>query len=101
MVNAIHDYMREHLGLDDIRVCPHDDADGGDCCKPKPGLLLRPPLYDMASSAIVGDRWRDIEADPPPADGACGVPSGGRGPVAVGRARLIGHLERLTSDDTD
>lgn len=62
VVNAIHDYMREHLGLDDIRVCPHDDADGCDCRKSKPGLLLRPPLYDMASSAIVGDRWRDIEA---------------------------------------
>jgi D-glycero-D-manno-heptose 1,7-bisphosphate phosphatase len=67
-VGAIHDYMREQLGLDDIRVCPHDNADGCDCRKPKPGLFLRPPAYDPASSVVVGDRWRDIEAG-----GAAGV----------------------------
>ena len=27
-----------------------------------PACLLRPPLYDMALSAIVGDRRRDIES---------------------------------------
>jgi D-glycero-D-manno-heptose 1,7-bisphosphate phosphatase len=54
--------MRAELGLDDIRVCPHDDADGCDCRKPKPGLLLQRPAHDMPSSVMVGDRWRDIEA---------------------------------------
>lgn len=61
-VEAIHASMRAALNLDDIRVCRHDDADGCDCRKPKPGLLLRPPTYDMAASVMIGDRWRDIEA---------------------------------------
>lgn len=61
-VDAIHHHMRERLALHDIRVCPHDDADGCTCRKPKPGLLLRPPAYDMSVSVMVGDRWRDIEA---------------------------------------
>jgi len=61
-VDAIHARMREELGLDDIRVCPHDDGDRCACRKPKPGLLLQGPSYDMAASAMVGDRWRDVEA---------------------------------------
>jgi D-glycero-D-manno-heptose 1,7-bisphosphate phosphatase len=61
-VEAIHAEMRSTLGLDDIRVCPHDDADRCGCRKPKPGLLLREPAHDMAASVMIGDRWRDIEA---------------------------------------
>ena len=61
-VDTIHAHMRSQLGLDDIRVCPHDDGDGCDCRKPQPGLLLRTPAYDIAASAMIGDRWRDIEA---------------------------------------
>jgi D-glycero-D-manno-heptose 1,7-bisphosphate phosphatase len=61
-VDAIHDAMHSTLGLDDIRVCPHDDADRCACRKPKPGLLLREPAHDMAASVMIGDRWRDIEA---------------------------------------
>lgn len=61
-VEAIHAHMSRLLGLDDIRVCPHDDDDGCDCRKPKPGLLLRGPAVDMGASVMVGDRWRDIEA---------------------------------------
>jgi D-glycero-D-manno-heptose 1,7-bisphosphate phosphatase len=61
-VDAIHDAMGRSLGLDDIRVCPHDDADRCACRKPKPGLLLRDPEHDMAASVMIGDRWRDIEA---------------------------------------
>jgi D-glycero-D-manno-heptose 1,7-bisphosphate phosphatase len=61
-VDEIHAHMKAELRLDDIRVCPHDDADECDCRKPKPGLLLRVPPYDMAASVMIGDRWRDIEA---------------------------------------
>jgi D-glycero-D-manno-heptose 1,7-bisphosphate phosphatase len=61
-VDRIHAHMKAELGLDDIRVCAHDDADGCDCRKPRPGLLLRPPVHNMAASAMIGDRWRDIEA---------------------------------------
>jgi D-glycero-D-manno-heptose 1,7-bisphosphate phosphatase len=61
-VDAIHAHLRAELGLDDIRVCPHDDLDGCSCRKPRPGLLLQAPACDMPASVMVGDRWRDIEA---------------------------------------
>lgn len=61
-VNAINARLRELLALDDIRVCPHDTGDNCPCRKPKPGLLLQPPVPDLAASAMVGDRWRDIAA---------------------------------------
>jgi len=64
-VDAINDVLRARLGLDEIRVCPHDDADGCNCRKPKPGLLLdaaRRWNIDLAHSFMVGDRWRDVEA---------------------------------------
>ena len=57
-VAAIHRRLEALLPLDEFRVCCHDDADGCDCRKPKPGLLKRPPLYDLRRSFIVGDRWR-------------------------------------------
>lgn len=62
VVDAIHARLRDELGLDDIRVCPHVDADQCACRKPKPGMLLQAPVHDMAASAMVGDRWRDVEA---------------------------------------
>jgi D-glycero-D-manno-heptose 1,7-bisphosphate phosphatase len=61
-LRAIHDRLQQMLPLDEIRVCCHDDADGCACRKPKPGLLTRPPLYDLSQSVMVGDRWRDVEA---------------------------------------
>ena len=32
--------LQELLALDEVVVCPHDDADGCACRKPKPGMLL-------------------------------------------------------------
>src|SRR6059036_3299056 len=32
--------LRRTLPLDDVAICPHDDADGCTCRKPQPGLLL-------------------------------------------------------------
>ncbi|MDQ7844547.1 MAG: HAD family hydrolase [Armatimonadota bacterium] len=64
-VEAIHDLLRARLPLDEVRVCYHDDADGCDCRKPKPGMLLeaaRARGIDLGRSFMVGDRWRDIEA---------------------------------------
>ncbi len=86
-VKAIHDRLREALGLQDFRVCPHDDADGCTCRKPEPGLLVRAGAergLDMSRSYLVGDRWRDIEA----------------GRRAGCRTILLdsGHQERLLSE---
>lgn len=64
-VEAIHARLRAELPLDDIIVCPHDDADACSCRKPKPGLVYegaRRLGIDSAGSYLVGDRWRDIEA---------------------------------------
>lgn len=62
VVNAMHDRLATLLPIDEFRVCWHDDVDGCDCRKPKPGLITRPPLYDLSRSVVVGDRWRDIDA---------------------------------------
>lgn len=62
VVEAMHARLLAELPLDEIRVCYHDDDDDCPCRKPKPGLLLDPPTYDVARSVLVGDRWRDIEA---------------------------------------
>jgi len=65
LVCDIHARLAGALGLDAILTCFHDDADDCDCRKPKPGLLLqaaRELSLDLASSFMVGDRWRDVEA---------------------------------------
>jgi len=64
-VEEIHDRLKAMLPLDDVRVCYHDDADGCDCRKPKPGLLLQAARelgISLRDSYMVGDRWRDVEA---------------------------------------
>jgi D-glycero-D-manno-heptose 1,7-bisphosphate phosphatase len=64
-VSAMHDHLRRYLRLDDVKVCPHDDAAQCECRKPKPGLLLEAARewdIDLSASYFVGDRWRDIEA---------------------------------------
>jgi D-glycero-D-manno-heptose 1,7-bisphosphate phosphatase len=64
-VAEINQRLQRYLGLDDIRVCPHDDAAHCACRKPMPGLLMdaaRRWNIDLASSFMVGDRWRDVEA---------------------------------------
>lgn len=64
-VEAIHEWIRRRLLIDDIKVCYHIDADGCACRKPKPGMLLEAAAQwsvDLGRSFMVGDRWRDIEA---------------------------------------
>ncbi len=94
--------MRAALPLDDIRVCPHDDADGCDCRKPKPGLLLRAPAYDMAASVMIGDRWRDIEAGRAAGCGVTILVDYGYDEADSSRAgctrRVAGRSRRLAAD---
>ncbi len=64
-LEAMHQALRASLPLDDILVCCHTDQDNCECRKPKPGMLLeaaKKHSVDLASSFMVGDRWRDIEA---------------------------------------
>lgn len=64
-VEAIHQRIRGALPVDDILSCFHDDGDGCDCRKPKPGLIVEGALrhgVDARRSFLIGDRWRDIDA---------------------------------------
>lgn len=64
-VDAINDRLRELVVLDGLEVCPHDDPDGCDCRKPRPGMILRAATrhgIDLQRSVTVGDRWRDVDA---------------------------------------
>jgi D-glycero-D-manno-heptose 1,7-bisphosphate phosphatase len=65
VVEAMHELTRRTLGLDDIRMCVHTDADGCACRKPKAGMLSDAAAdlgLDLSRSYMVGDRWRDIDA---------------------------------------
>ncbi len=65
VVEEINGYLSNRLSMDSFRVCYHDDADGCECRKPKPGLILEAAgdrQIDLGASFMVGDRWKDIEA---------------------------------------
>ena len=64
-VEAINSYLGRELGVEHFFTCLHDDLQGCDCRKPKPGLLKKAALeldLDLQNSFMVGDRWRDIAA---------------------------------------
>jgi histidinol-phosphate phosphatase family protein len=47
------------------RLCPHDDADGCDCRKPRPGMFLdlaARHAIDLRASTHVGDSEKDRDA---------------------------------------
>jgi len=64
-VDWVNAQVSAAVGLDEMRVCPHDDADACHCRKPRPGMLTDAAAahgIDLDSSWMVGDRFRDIEA---------------------------------------
>lgn len=61
----MHEALQVMLDLDGIYVCPHDPAEGCECHKPEPGLLVRAAQehgIDLSASYLIGDRWRDMGA---------------------------------------
>jgi D-glycero-D-manno-heptose 1,7-bisphosphate phosphatase len=55
----------ESLPIDEVRICPHDDADGCACRKPRPGMLLDLACrhgVDLVGSFLIGDRATDTRA---------------------------------------
>lgn len=65
VVDQMHDQILRLLPVDDVRVCFHVDADGCQCRKPRPGMLLDAAAawnVSLPESFMVGDRWRDIDA---------------------------------------
>jgi len=64
-VEVMHQRLKNEFALDDIKVCYHGDADGCECRKPKPGMLIEAARefgIDLERSFMVGDRWRDVAA---------------------------------------
>ena len=63
-VEAMNAAIGARLPIDEFLVCWHDDRDGCDCRKPKPGLVVGAAAshgVDLRQSFLIGDRWRDIE----------------------------------------
>lgn len=69
-LRAVHRRMREEVSasggrIDDIRFCPHLDADGCSCRKPAPGMavgyLEENPDVEGSLSVMVGDTASDVE----------------------------------------
>ncbi len=64
-VERMHAALAQALPIDEFFVCYHDDPDGCDCRKPRPGMLLQAAAsygIELRDSYLVGDRWRDIDA---------------------------------------
>jgi D-sedoheptulose 7-phosphate isomerase len=64
-LQAMHDFLLKNLAIDDIYLCPHDDADNCLCRKPKPGMLIeaaRKWEIDLNGSFVVGDQRKDAQA---------------------------------------
>lgn len=64
-LDQMHQMLRRHLYVDDIFVCPHDEADRCSCRKPKPGLFLEAAFkwkLDLDHSFVVSDKWQDAQA---------------------------------------
>lgn len=64
-VEAINDWLKQKLPLDEVLTCFHDDSAHCECRKPRPGfmnMMARERGIDLVKSFLVGDRWRDIEA---------------------------------------
>jgi D-glycero-D-manno-heptose 1,7-bisphosphate phosphatase len=64
-LDRMHDALRRALPVDDIFVCPHDEADRCPCRKPKAGLLSEASFkwrLNLERSFVISDKWQDAEA---------------------------------------
>jgi|SRR5436190_3460246 len=64
-LDRMHAMLKQSLPLDDILVCPHDEADRCSCRKPQAGLLLEAAFkwrVDLERSYVVSDKWQDAQA---------------------------------------
>lgn len=64
-VEAVNERIREITAVEHFFVCFHEDRDGCECRKPKPGLINKAAEdlnIDLSRSFLVGDRWKDVAA---------------------------------------
>ncbi|MCS6829945.1 MAG: HAD family hydrolase [Armatimonadota bacterium] len=99
ILEQISERLQQMLGeygahIDAFYYCPHDDADGCDCRKPKPGLLLRAAqehAITLERSVFVGDSWRDIIAGRTAGVKTVLVMSGHVKPEMLGSPEITNH----------
>jgi D-glycero-D-manno-heptose 1,7-bisphosphate phosphatase len=64
-LDRMHDLLLRALPLDDIFMCPHDQADGCPCRKPEPGMFTEAAFkwhLDLEHSFVISDKWQDARA---------------------------------------
>jgi len=64
-LDRMHRMLRQAFPIDDLLVCPHEDADQCPCRKPKPGLLTEAAFkwhLNLDHSYVISDKWQDAEA---------------------------------------
>jgi D-glycero-D-manno-heptose 1,7-bisphosphate phosphatase len=65
VLTEMHRRLQVSFPVDSIKVCRHTAADGCNCRKPKPGMLLEAASelgISLPDSYMIGDRGTDIEA---------------------------------------
>lgn len=92
-VDAVNDRSEELLGRFDSRqVCPHAEADGCSCRKPRPGTLLaaaRQLRVEPHECVVVGDIGSDVQAARAAGMWSVLVPTAATLPVEVADADLV------------
>lgn len=64
-LDRMHQLLLRQLPLDDMLICPHDEADRCPCRKPRPGLFTEAAFkwqIDLDRSFVISDKWQDAEA---------------------------------------
>ena len=64
-LDRMHNLLCRTFPLDDIMLCPHDEADHCPCRKPRPGLLIEAGFkwhLNLDHSYVISDKWQDAEA---------------------------------------
>jgi D-glycero-D-manno-heptose 1,7-bisphosphate phosphatase len=64
-LDLMHERLQRELPLDDILVCPHEQADNCPCRKPNPGLFQEASFkwhVELDRSYVISDKWQDAEA---------------------------------------
>lgn len=64
-LDRMHQLLRATFPVDDLLLCPHEDADHCPCRKPRPGLFTEAAHkwgIDLNRSFVISDKWQDAEA---------------------------------------
>ncbi len=64
-LDLMHSVLRSRLPVDDLLLCPHDEADHCPCRKPRAGLFHEAAFkwhLELTQCYVIGHRWQDADA---------------------------------------